>query len=98
MFEHIAQFHDSLPTLLRWTVDFTLNVVLLRGILANEILQEIRQRGWLKQGILHSVMNRIKEWTVIARKMAIIEHYRGGHQHDIRVGCSQGRCGIFSHA
>jgi hypothetical protein len=96
MLESLVQFHDHLPLLIRWSIDFIFQVIIIRGILANEIMSELRQRGILKQGIIHFVKQHIDKWTLIARKVAIVEHYRGGHNHDSVVGCGQGRCTLFA--
>lgn len=99
MFEAILQFHDSLPFLVRVGVDYFLGVIIIRGWLGNEILAELQSRGFFKKGMLHGFITSLSKWEPLARKIAIVQHYRGGHDHDLSVGCSQGRCGTtFSHA
>lgn len=98
MLESIVQFHDSLPFLIRVSVDYFIGVILIRGWLGNEILSELQKRGLFEKGYLHKTIEKIKNWTVIARKLAIVQHFRSGHGHDSVVGCGQGRCGVFTQA
>lgn len=98
MLESIVQFHDSLPLLIRISVDYIFGVIIIRGWLGNEILSELQNRGLFEKGFLHKTIENIKSWTIVARKLAIVQHFRSGHDHESVVGCSQGRCGVFTQA
>lgn len=98
MLESIVQMHDSLPLLIRLPLDYFVGVILIRGWLGNEILSELQNRGLFTRGFLHKTLDKLQSWTVIARKMAIVQHFRSGHDRQSVVGCSQGRCGVFTQA
>lgn len=100
MLDSLIQFHDHLPFLIRWPIDFFFYVVLIRGILATEILSEMQQRGFYKKGILDRTVKKMDKWYSVARKSAILEHYRlrahgAGHNSESVLDCGQGRCHIF---
>jgi hypothetical protein len=56
---------------------------------------EIRQHSPSKQAIVSFVKSHIDKFAVVARKVAIVQHYRHGHQHNDVLGCGQGNCVIF---
>lgn len=100
MFDLLTNFYNGLPELIKIPVWFAFNIILIRGILANEIMLEIRQRGWFKGGILHRTVKRIDKWYLLARKSAIFQHYRlqaqgNGHESNSVLDCSSGRCAII---
>lgn len=88
------QYYSHLPWFLQFPIYILLNVVLIRGIIGNGIMSEITQRGWLDHHIVKRTMKHLNSWTVIARKTAIVDHFRGGHSHDIQL-CGEGRCAIL---
>lgn len=96
-FEH---FYAHLPWILQLPIYIFLNIVLIRGIIGNKIMSEIEQRGVLEHRIVTSMSKHIDRWTSIARKAAIVQHYRlhaqgAGHDSDNILDCGQGRCAIL---
>lgn len=96
----LAHFYEHLPWVLQWPIYIVVNVVLVRGVIGNSILQEIKQRGVYEHRIVQAMKKHIHAWTVIGRKSAIVSHYRlqaqgAGHDSDNVLDCGEGRCAIF---
>lgn len=94
------RFYAHLPWILQLPTYIIINIVLLRGIIGNGIMQEIKQRGVLEHRIVQSMKRQVHGWTVVARKVAIVQHYRlhaqgSGHDTDNVLDCGQGRCAIL---
>lgn len=98
MLEQLVEIHASLPLGPRILFDFLFFQIFVRGIIANTILDELKERGIIKPHFLHGLVDKIKRWKTIARKLAIVQHYREDHGHESVVGCGQGRCAVFAHA
>lgn len=87
--EVLINFYHDLPTAIRWAVDFLFTVVFLRGIVANELLTELKKYG-----------AHIKQYWHSDRNQAIREHYLArasgeGHQAQNPADCSEGDCLLF---
>lgn len=100
MFHFITNTYDHLPELIKLPVWFLINIIVVRGILANEIMSELQLHGLYKRGMLDRTMKKMDKWYSLARKAAIVEHYRlrahgTGHNHESVLECGQGRCAIF---
>lgn len=57
---------------------------------------KIRQHASSKEAIVATVKQHIDKFAVVARKVAIVQHYRHGHSHNGVLGCQQENCVIFS--
>lgn len=96
MIDGIIEFWRELPTLVRLPLDFFLTVIVMRGIVANEISNWLKERGIMKDGILHAIVSTGKRLASRdERKLAIFDHYKT-HGHSSIVECHDGRCAIFS--
>lgn len=96
MFDPLISFYHSLPGVIRWTLDFSFSVIFVRGILANEIMSELKERGIVKRGVLHRSVDKLL--AILPRndrRLAIFEHYRESHPNQSVVDCRQGHCGII---
>lgn len=96
----LQHLYDHLPILVQWPVWFAINIILIRGVLANEIMSEIRQRGRHKGSIIHTMKQHLHKSAIFARKSAIFTHYRlqakgTGHSADNVLDCTQGHCAIL---
>jgi hypothetical protein len=100
MLDYLSNSYNHLPELIKIPVWFFINIIVIRGILANEIMSELSLHGIYKRGMIERTVKKMDRWYSLARKAAIIEHYRlrahgAGHNHESVLGCGQGRCTIF---
>ena len=96
MFDPLVSFYHNLPGLIRWMCDFTFSVIFVRGILANEIMSELKERGFVRKGSLHRFINRlISLLPHDDRRTAIFEHFKESHEKESVIDCRQGHCGII---
>lgn len=100
MIDVFTHFYESLNPLGKFLFEFLFVTVFLRGILAHKlaswILRQIAQMDVFEGDILAFIMKRIEGWNIIARKVAIVQHYRHGHEHADIVGCTQENCSMFT--
>ncbi len=92
--ESLRQFFDHLPFLVKWFLWFWFNIIIIRGILANQIISELRERGLLKVNLVHLTFDFMDRFYVTARKSAIFHHYQLGHKMTLNE-CKEGRCNIL---
>lgn len=96
MFDPLISFYHNLPGIVRWTCDFMFSVIFVRGILANEIMSELKDRGVVRKGSLHRLINHIIELLPKnERRTAIFDHYREDHREKTVIDCKQGHCAII---
>lgn len=57
---------------------------------------KIRQHASSKDAIISVMKEHVDKFAVVARKVAIVQHYKQGHNHDSVLGCAQGNCVVFS--
>lgn len=96
----LESYYMHLPWFMQWPIYIVINVVLVRGIIGNGIMQEIKQRGVYEHRIVQAMKKHLNAWKSVARKSAIVSHYRlqaqgAGHESDNVLDCGQGRCAIF---
>lgn len=96
MFDTIINFWHSLPWFIQWPINFWFTVIVMRGIVANEITNELEKRGWLRRGWLHGVVEWVKDHLPnFDRHAAIWYHYKNGHKNDSVLVCNHGHCTVF---
>lgn len=100
MFDQWISFYHSLPGAIQWGCDFFFSVIILRGIIANEILKELKERGIVRKGNFHKIVDWLIHHTLRSNRLqAIWDHYQlqadgSGHAGDI-LACGQGKCVVF---
>lgn len=83
---HLYNFYEAMPTVIQWIGNFLFSVIIIRGIVANEILKEIREkRAW------HWVVKKWHNYWNRPRNQAIGQHFNEDHDYDISV-CTQNLC------
>lgn len=96
MLDPIINLWRDLPAVLRVTLDFAFTVVLIRGILAREIMDWLKEHGILKNGILHELAGLSKKLIPNHnRHSAIFSHYRE-HGNEPVTTCNEGNCQVFA--
>jgi hypothetical protein len=99
MIDNFAHFYESLNPLGRFIFDFIGGTVILRGILAHKlaawILRKIAQMDVFGGDMLGFIMKHVSQWNTVARKVALVQHFRNGHTHEGVVGCTEENCGMF---
>lgn len=90
MLDHIVMFYDHLPGAVKWFVSIVFNIIIVRGLIAQEISGWIRQKGIVK------VLRRCLKATLpnYARHSAIWVHRRD-HKPVHPLQCNQTRCSIL---
>jgi hypothetical protein len=101
MINQLAHFWHDLPTFIRLPLDFAFTVIFIRGIIAKEIMDFLKEKGVLKEGVLHALYHLLKKVVPnLERHIAIWNHYklqRQGDAHDGFVAvCEQDRCVVFA--
>lgn len=96
----LQPWYDHLPFILRLPIWFAINIILIRGILANEIMSEIRHRSRRKGSFTHTLKLHLGKSELFKRKGAIFTHYRlqtkgSGHAAPDVLDCTQGHCAIL---
>ena len=95
MLDGIIEFWRNLPWIIKFPLDFFLTVIVLRGIVANEISNWLKERGIMKDGILHSLARTGKRLVgQDDRRVTIFNHYKEHGQHSI-VSCRDGQCTLI---
>lgn len=69
----------------RIVLDLLLITVFVRGVIANEILEFLKSKGLLKQGLLKTFSG----W--VSRKAVIWQHYAENHNGSVLI-CSDSQC------
>lgn len=83
--EVISNLWRDWPWPIRILMDIVILMVLIRGVLANEILETLKKHGILTDGILKPIMS----W--LERKATLWKHFAEGHGTAL-VTCSDNRC------
>src|SRR5438270_10251938 len=99
MLETLIPAISHLNVFLRLPLDFTFDIVFIRGILAPKIVSNIEHTGWMRINIIHDVMHVIAKFLPDkAGRQAISEHFNMraqgiGHETKSVADCYDGKCG-----
>lgn len=96
--DSLIEFWHGLPGLVRWILNFWFSVIFVRGILANEITEEMKKRGILKDGVINGIKRFITN-LLNERHQAILahhKHYRTGQGHDSKSAFTCSDCTVFA--
>ena len=96
MLDSVLELWRDLPGVFRVSLDFIFTVVIVRGILAREIMDWLKEHGIMKDGLLHSLAGFSKKILPNHnRHSAIFAHYREHGENPV-TSCNQGGCQIFT--
>ena len=105
--ENLSEMWQNLPTLVRFPLDFVIYVILIRGVLGNDITGWLKQRGivkdsensytWKVLDFAYNCILKVKEITRKAfistyRKEIMWLHQTERHDQSLKV-CLNGKCG-----
>lgn len=102
MINTLLEFWHSIPFIIRLPVEFVFFVIILRGIIANDITSWLEDKGLIKhkeQSLIYRMLDFVY-FTVkrhiphLERHSAIWHHYRTGHEK-APLDCGQERCKVF---
>lgn len=90
MFDGVFQFYNQLPWIIQEVAKFWLLIIILRGVIANDITSWLEEKGLIrrgKKGIIYHVLDffydtftSLMHFILPERKLVIWKHFSLGHQ------------------
>lgn len=87
------------PIIVRLPLEFLVDIIFIRGIIAPKIVSNIEHTGWMRVNIIHDMTHLINKLLPPKdSRKAISEHWSmhtkgDGHEANSVSGCYDGKCG-----